>query len=128
MKKHPDVCLFVRAWLKSVCVLTLLKSSSSCLHFVISLFFQFPGSLAWLDTRLHVPVPLFALVASFRLSFMYTSQTRSTRWVYPVPKTHVGCIRPFHIRRRFSIPRNMHNTIQDCYFHMQGILVTAESS
>ena len=21
----------------------------------------------------------------------------------------------------------MHNTIQDCYFHMQGILVTAES-
>ena len=23
--------------------------------------------------------------------------------------------------------RNMHNTIQDCYFHMQGILVTAES-
>ena len=81
------------------------KSSSSCHHFVRSLFFQFPGSLAWLDTRLRVPVPLFALVASFRLSFMYTSQTRSTRWVYPVPKTHVGWIRPFPIRRRFSIPR-----------------------
>ena len=81
------------------------KSSSSCHHFVRSLFFQFPGSLAWLDTRLCVPVPLFALVASFRLSSMYTSQTRSTRWVYPVPKTHVGWIRPFHIRRRFSIPR-----------------------
>ena len=81
------------------------KSSSSCHHFVRSLFFQFPGRLAWLDTRLRVPVPMFALVASFRLSFMYTSQTRSTRWVYPVPKTHVGWIRPFHIRRMFSIPR-----------------------
>ena len=81
------------------------KSSSYCHRFVRSLFFQFPGSLAWLDTRLRVPVPLFALVASFRLSFMYTSQTRSTRWVNPVSKTHMGWIRPFHIRRRFSIPR-----------------------
>ena len=76
-----------------------------CHHFVRSLFFQFVGSLPWLDTRLRVPVSLFALVASFGLSFVYTSQTRSTRWVYPVLKTHVGWIRPFHIRRRFSIPR-----------------------
>ena len=78
---------------------------NSCHHFVRSLFFQFPKGLAWLDTCLRVPVRLFALVASSRLSFMYTSKTRSTRWVYPVPKTHVVWIRPFHIRRRFSIPR-----------------------
>ena len=94
----------------------------SCHRFVRSLFFQFPGSLAWLDTRLRGPVPLFALVASFRLSFMYTSQTRSTRWVYPLPTTHAGWIRPFHIRRRFSIHR-----LEKYAQHMQGILVTAES-
>ena len=61
-----------------------------CHHFVRSLFFQFPGRLAWLDTRLRVPVPLFALVESVRLSFMYTFQTRSTRWVFPVQKNTCG--------------------------------------
>ena len=105
------------------------KSSSSCHHFIRSLFFQFPGSLAWLDTRLRLPVPLFALVASFRLSFMYTSQTRSTRWVYPIPKTHVGWIRPFPIRRRFSNPR-LEKYAQHhpgLLLPHEGILVTAES-
>ena len=56
--------------------------SSSLLSSFRKTFFQFPGSLAWLDTRLRVPVPLFALVASFRLSFMYTSQTSSTCLVF----------------------------------------------
>ena len=56
--------------------------SSSLLSSFRKTFFQFPGSLAWLDTRLRVPVPLFALVYSFRLSFMYTSQTRSMCLVF----------------------------------------------
>ena len=100
-----------------------------CHQFVRTLFLQFPGSLAWLDTRLRVPVPLFALVASFRLSFMYISQRRSTRWVYPVPKHTRDEYDLFIFGEGFRFPiwRNMHNTIQDCYFHMQGILVTAES-
>ena len=95
-----------------------------CHHFVRSLLFQFPGSLAWLDTRLLVHFPLFALVESFRLSFMYTSQTRSTRCIFPVPKKHTWdeydlCI--FGEGFRFPVWRNMHNTIHDWYFHMRGI-------
>ena len=85
---------------------------------------EFPGRLAWLDTPLCFPVPLFSLVESFRLPFVYTSQTRSTRWVFPVPKKHTWdeydlCI--FGEGFRYPVWRNMHNTIHDSYFHMRGI-------
>ena len=105
------------------------KSSSSCHHFVKSLFFQFPGSLAWLDTRLRVPV--------LYLPSLQVSDCPSC--IHPRRDPRVGLTQfqkhtwdeydlfLFGKGFRFPVWRNMHNTIQDCYFHMQGILVTAES-
>ena len=104
------------------------KSSSSCHHFVGSLFFQFPGSLAWLDTRLRVPVHLFALVAQVSDGPSCIHPRRDPRVGFTQFQKHTWYEYDhflFGEGFRFPIWRNMHNTIQDCYFHMQGILVTA---
>ena len=58
------------------------RKSSPLLSSLRGKFFQFPGSLPLADTLFHVPVPLFPLLESFKLSLMYTSQTISTHCVF----------------------------------------------